>query len=325
LPQEDNTSAVVQEETQEETQAAAEYDAPQGQPESKEIDQYTQLDQFDGEHAQEDGFPHDDQAKTHEDQNEDHYDSEGQQSESTATVAPLSGEAETTEQIEDVTVDAADANDDENSGLDDYYNDEDNGFGDDQQNFHDEFDGENNDAGAQEPADHAPGPDEDGDELDAAPTDEVVSTDAFNNAEDETFQDQTESTLNGVPKDAAAKEQTPDHADDLLEIAPDVLQTPAKDIARESLDQKEGVDSGEPEHNLAHNEGADEQHFNDDHFGQTDDNLEEFEAVVLAETDHSLADSEPSANLSAKRSREDDDDDEWDLVETTIDTKRRRS
>jgi hypothetical protein len=242
-------------------------------------------------------------------------------------VAPLSGETEITELIEDVSADAAEANydqnEDENDGFDaDYYNNEDNGFGDDQQNFEDESAGEDKDTGAQQPAGHAPGGD--GDELGAAPTDEVVSAVAFDNEGAQTSHDQAEPTLNGAPQDASGKEQTPDHADDLLEIAPDVLQSPAKDTEHEPLDHIESVDSGEPERELAHNEGADQQHFNKDNFGEHDPKLEESEAVVLAEEDHSLADSEPSANLSAKRSREDDDDDEWDLVETTIDTKRRR-
>ena len=326
LPQEDIASAAAQEETQ----AAPEFDALQGSPQGKETDQFDHFEHVEGEHAQEDGSHHDDEAETHDDRNEDHYDSEGQQTESTATVAPLSGETEITELIEDVSADAAEAkydqNEDENDGFDpDYYNNEDNGFGDDQQNFQDESAGEDNDAGAQQPAGHAPGPDGDGDELGAAPTDEVVSADTFDNEGAHTSHDQTEPTLNGAPQDESGKEQTPDHADDLLEIAPDVLQSPAKDTEHEPLDHIESVDSGEPEHELAHNEGADEQHFNKDNFGEHDPKLEESEAVVLAEADHSLANSEPSAILSAKRSREDDDDDEWDLVETTIDTKRRRS
>ncbi|KAJ5312150.1 hypothetical protein N7508_002980 [Penicillium antarcticum] len=322
LPQEDIASAAVQEQTR----AAPEYDALQGQPKGRENDQ-SGFEHFEGEHVQEDSLHDDDQGENYDNENEGHYDSEGQQSESTATVAPLSGEAEITEQIEDVSTDAAEAkydqNEDENGGFDaEYYNDEDNGFGD-QGNFQDEFTGEDNDSGAQAPADHAPGPDGDEDELDAAPTDEVVSADAFNTEGDQTFNEQVEPTSNGAPQEASGKEQTPDHSNDLLEIAPDVLQSPAKDTEHE-LDHIEGVVSGEPEHKFAHDEGADEQHF-EDNFGEYAPKVDESEAVVLAEADTSVADAEPSAILSSKRSREDDDDDEWDLVETTVDTKRRRS
>ncbi|KAJ5747095.1 uncharacterized protein N7511_008791 [Penicillium nucicola] len=314
---------------QDESNGVLQADDLQGQVEGKETDEPDELEHFEGEHAQEDDLHNDDQAENYDDENEDHYDSEGQQSESTATVAPLSAEAEVTEQTEEVSTDPAAVHHDQHDGENDevnadYYNDEDNSYGD-QENFQDEVTGEDINAGAQTLAGDATGPDEEEDELDAAPTDEVVSTDAFNNEGDQTFDYPVEPTSNGAQQDASYTEQTRDHADDLLEIAPDVLQSPAKHTENEPLYHIEGVDSGELVDELAYDGVTDEQHFNEDNFGEHDPHLEDSEAVVLAEADPLVPDAESSAPLSAKRSREDADDDEWDLVETTVDTKRRRS
>ena len=106
------------------------------------------------------------------------------------------------------------------------------------------------------------------------------------------------------------------------------MQTPPKDTENDALDHFEGIDYDEPEDELdapvaTDDEGADDHEFDENHFGDYDTHFEESEAVELVGTDPSLTDPQTNQSSSAKRSREDEDD--WDLVETTADTKRRRS
>ncbi|KGO38751.1 Uncharacterized protein family UPF0646 [Penicillium expansum] len=278
--------------------------------------------------------------------NEEHYDSEGRQSDSTATVAALPSASEIKEHVQhvplDVTADAGtDQNDDENFygeelenddlGAEEYYEHEDIGSVDDSEAFQKDITGsENIDFDAQEPADQTSVLDEeDADELDAPPTDEVVSEIILQDENNHPSHDQPAPPLGSGLNDASdKKEQTPEPADDLLGIAVDLMQTPPKDIEDDALDHFEGIDYNEPEDELdapvaADDESADDHEFDENHFGDYDTHFEESEAVELVGTDPSLTDPQTNQSSSAKRSREDEDD--WDLVETTVDTKRRRS
>ena len=280
----------------------------------------------------------------HADMSEEHYDSEGRQSDSTATVAAMPGASEIKEHTQhaplDVVADAGkDQNDEENYygedldnddlGAEEYYEYEDIGSVDDSEAFQKDFTGsENPDVVAQEPADQPFVLDEeDADELDAPPTDEVVSEILLRDETNHPSHDQPAPPLDGGLDDASdKKEQTPEPADDLLGIAVDLMQTPAKDTENDALDNFEGIDYDEDELDApvaADDEGADDHEFDENHFGDYDTHFEESEAVELVGTDPSLTDPQPNQSSSAKRSREDEDD--WDLVETTADTKRRRS
>ncbi|KAJ5365677.1 hypothetical protein N7517_008563 [Penicillium concentricum] len=316
-------------------EAAPESESHPAQPGSKEPDHSDVSRQLERGQDQDQGYSHD-----HGDTNEEHYDSEGPQSDSTATVAALPGASEVKEHTQHVPP-AADVGTDQNDeeeyygedhenddlGSEEYYEHEDIGSVDDSEAFQKDITGsENADVDAQEPADHASVLDEeDTDELDAPPTDEIVS--------EVPVQDDTNRPSHDQPRDIGLhdasdkKERTPEPADDLLGIAVDLMQTPPRDTENDSLDHFEGIDYDEPEDELeAHvsaDEGADDHEFDDNHFGDYDTHFEESEAVELVGTDPSLTDPQTNQIPSAKRSREDEDD--WNLVETTVDTKRRRS
>lgn len=134
---------------------------------------------------------------------------------------------------------------------------------------------------------------------------------------------ESESTVdNAPPEESNENIEFDEHdlgsEDDLLGIAEDVLQTPTKDGQGDQAENSEDdlttppvekVDTRDPH--------ADE--------GEDDDIYADFETsetIQLGETDPSLADSQPQDNLSAKRSRDEEDD--WDFVDTNPDLKRRR-
>ncbi|KAJ5211040.1 hypothetical protein N7491_010856 [Penicillium cf. griseofulvum] len=317
--------------------------APESEPHPAQLESKEQ-DQFDVSHHletdQDQAYDHD-----HDDTNEEHYDSEGRQSDSTATVAAVPGASEVKEHIPHVLPDVAaeagtDQNDeedyygedheDDDLGPEEYYEHEDIGSVDDSEAFQKDITGsENADVDAQEPADQASVLDEedDRDELDAPPTDEVVSEILLQNDTNRPSHNQPTPPLgSGLPDGSDKKEKTLEPADDLLGITVDLVQTPPRDTENDTLDHFEGIDYDEPEDELdAHvsaDDGADGQDFDENHFGDYDTHFEESEAVELVGTDPSLTDPQTDQN-SAKRSREDEDD--WDLVETTADTKRRRS
>ncbi|KOS38573.1 hypothetical protein ACN38_g10599 [Penicillium nordicum] len=320
-------------------EASPESEAHLAQPEQSE---HKELDHFDVSHLEKD--PEQEHDHGHADMNEEHYDSEGRQSDSTATVAAMPGASETKEHTQhiplDVAVDAGiDQNDEEDYyeedlenddlGAQEYYEHEDIGSVDDSEAFQEDVAGrENADVDVQEPADQAFMLDEeDADELDAPPTDEVVSEILLRDETNHPSHDQPAPPLDGGLHDASdKKEQTLEPADDLLGIAVDLMQTPPKDTENDALDHFEGIDYDEAEDDLdapvaADDEGADDHEFDENHFDDYDTHFES-EAVELG-TDPSLTDPQTNQSSSAKRSREDEDD--WDLVETTADPKRRRS
>lgn len=324
-------------------EAAAEPESHPAQPESKDSDHFDVSRHLERDQDQE-------YDRGHGDTNEEHYDSEGRQSDSTATVAALPSASEIQEYTQHVPLDVAAAagtyeNDDEHYygedpenddlGAEEYYEDEDIGSVDDSVDDSEAFQkditgSENADVDAQEPADQASVLDEeDTDELDAPPTDEVVSEILLRDETNHPSHDQPAPPLDsGLHDPSDKKVQTPEPADDLLGITVDLMQTPPRDTEKDVLDDFEGIDYDEPEDELdapvaADDEGAHDHEFDKNHFGDYDTHFEESEAVELVGTDPSLTGPQTNQNSSAKRSREDEDD--WDLVETTVDTKRRRS
>ncbi|KAF3026246.1 hypothetical protein E8E15_009700 [Penicillium rubens] len=319
-------------------EAAPESESRLAQPENKESDHFDESRHLESDQDQE--YDH-----GHGDTNEEHYDSEDRLSDSTATVAALPGASEIKEHTQHVPLDVAadagtDQNDDENYyaedpendglGAEEYY-EEDIGSVDDSEAFQKDITGsENADVNAQGPADQASVLDEeDTDELDAPPTDEVVSEILLRDETTHPSHDQPAPPLDsGLHDTSDKKEQTPEPAHDLLGISVDLMQTPRRDTEDDALDHFEGIDYDEPEdeldaHVAADDEGADDHEFDENHFGDYDTHFEESEAGELVGTDPSLTDPQNNQNSSAKRSREDEED--WDLVETTVDSKRRRS
>ncbi|KAJ5774935.1 hypothetical protein N7457_009831 [Penicillium paradoxum] len=306
-----------------------------GQPEESEHLEIEQAHQYDYVHG---------------DTTEDHYDSEGPQgphSESTATISGFIVENETKENTQDVSPDAAhagpsgaDQTDHENFyeeependdlGPEEYYEDENPDSLDDPEASHNDITGvEDDNVETQESADQAHVLDEeDEDELDAPPTNEIVSATSLQHETTDHPHDQTGPLSDsGLQADSDKKDRTPEPADDLLEIAEDLLQTPPRDTEPDDLDHFKDIDYEESEDELAapvagDDEGVHDHEFDENHFGDYDTHFEEPEAAELVEVDHSLTDS-PNQNSSTKRSREDDE--HSDVVPTTTDTKRRRS
>lgn len=141
--------------------------------------------------------------------------------------------------------------------------------------------------------------------------------------EDHQSQGESESTVGNVPHEeheehadlqAHNQENDFDHEDDLLGISEDVLQDNHED-------QPEN-----PEDDLATPPGEEvDAHGSQDREGENDDlyvDLETSETVEIGDTGQSPADSQPTDNASAKRSREEED--EWDFADTNPDLKRRR-
>lgn len=272
-------------------------------------------------------------------QNEKHYDSEAQKTDSTATVASMSELAGTTSQVQDASVDNPEgalqhhdpaAQDGEAGDGEDFDHEEhETNDVEEPQEFHDEFFGEEHDA--EGPADHY---EEFANEPDAAPADGSTSADALEGEIDHVSYDQSESTLENAPQeDFRTQEQTPEPEDDLLGIAEDLMQTPAKNHQNGQLEHIESVDQEQyPEDDLGtpppiDEDGADDQQAGDGDYDDDDNNYPDFEvseAIELGGTDASLTDSQTYDHLSTKRSREEED--EWEITDTTTpDTKRPRS
>ncbi|KAJ5088714.1 hypothetical protein N7456_012330 [Penicillium angulare] len=116
--------------------------------------------------------------------------------------------------------------------------------------------------------------------------------------------EESESTLDNAPQGDLSHQQTPEPEDDLLGIADDVLRTPKDEEKHEDelvdLDFEDGADDIDYHH---------------------DPELDVTEGLELGEIDPST--DSHNDNLSVKRSREEED--EWDITEsTTPDLKRRR-
>jgi hypothetical protein len=314
-------------------ESAAESAPHATQPQSEELEQH---EEFRDNQASE--YDH-----GHGDPTEEQYDSDGPHSDSTATVAGLTRESEIKESIHDTSTEVAHVGTDQNDNENHYEVDHASGeleagecyehehispYEDPEVSQGDITVGETGDAETQEHDDQVSVLDEgDADELDAPPTNEIVP--AVSLQDENTSQDQTARLLHGELQGASdTKEKTPEPADDLLGSAEDLLQNPPRVTGSDTLDHFEGIDYDEPEDEsaapaAAEDEGADEQEFdeNENHFGDYDTYVEETETVELVGADPSLTDS-PNNNLSSKRSREDEDD--WDLEEPTLESKRRR-
>ncbi|KAJ5581610.1 hypothetical protein N7535_000230, partial [Penicillium sp. DV-2018c] len=183
------------------------------------------------------------------------------------------------------------------------------------------------DAEIQQPDDQVSALDEeDADELEALPTDEIVPTVSLQDENDDVSRDQTARLL---PREStgASEEQPPEPTDDLPGSAEELPQAPLGDTEVDIPGHFEGIDydelvDGSAAPAAAENEDVDEQEFdeNENHFDDFESDAEETEGAEVVGYP-SLADS-PNNNLSSKRSREDEDD--WDLEEPTLESKRRR-
>ncbi|KAJ5819237.1 hypothetical protein N7474_004828 [Penicillium riverlandense] len=268
---------------------------------------------------------------------EEFYDSESHNTESTATVAAPSGvkETEAPNEEEEVSADITNPTSDHHHGELSAGED----FGD--EHIHeqgDEIHGSGNGIEEGEFEDDYPaegnGDEADGtlhDDLDPAHDEEhIAGPDGGledDNAAAEISQDQPPSTLEGAPQPVSAhEEQTPEPADDLLGIAEDLMQTPAKNGPSGNLEHATGADEDEfPDDELLTppplaGDALDEHQFDDgDYF-----DLEGSEDGEPRETDLALTETPSHENGSAKRAR--DVEDEWDEEETTTpDTKKPRS
>jgi hypothetical protein len=279
--------------------------------------------------------------QVHDDTNAERYESDAPQSESTATIVTSSGEADINEHNQDEQVqqvDGVDAeqHDDEKSHAEEpeydelgpeEYEDGEIAPVDNSEPFQETG---NDDVEAQQLASQPPiSQREDGDDLDAAPSKEIAPVEPLQDEATASFPEQSAPTIDDGLQDVSdKKEQTPEPTNDLLGIAVDVMQTPPKDTEHNSVDHFEGLDYDDHDDEFAvsaapDNEDADNQEFDVNEFGDYDANFAESEAVELVGTDPSLADSQPHDNASTKRSRDEEDD--WDVVDTTLDNKRRRS
>ncbi|KAJ5642114.1 hypothetical protein N7490_006114 [Penicillium lividum] len=154
--------------------------------------------------------------------------------------------------------------------------------------------------------------------LEAVDQYDHVSEEALEQNTDPNAYEESESTLENLSREDV--ERTPEPENHLLEIAEDVLQTPAK----------EKKDDGN-----AHSVDSVDQEYLDDfaappfEHGDDDDEDYNYDYEFVPEEENELGGRDPSTdfhapdNLSVKRSR--DEDDEWDITEaTTPELKRRR-
>ena len=167
---------------------------------------------------------------------------------------------------------------------------------------------------------------------DTAPQEDEGSANVSHNDIDPASYDQSESTVENVPQeDPSREERTPEPEDDLLGIAEDLMQTPAKGHQDGQAEDFEGEHQDEyPEDGLdgpLDDDDADDQDASDEDFDTWYPDFEATEVTGATETggaDPSLTDSQAHDNPSTKRSREEDE--EWDLADdTNPDIKRRRS
>ncbi|KAJ5167312.1 uncharacterized protein N7482_006093 [Penicillium canariense] len=287
---------------------------------------------------------------------EESYDSEAHKTESTATVVPASDQIRANESTEDVSADVAesaleqhdadeeDGNDpegeefndedydEESSGQDDYSGHE----GLEHEEFQEKVVGEeNDDSGAEDdayPVDFVSAHDDEAsNELDVAPANEDASADTLQEDVDHESNYESEPTMENTPQEEPGNhERAPELEDDLLGIAEDVMQTPAKDLEDdlehiESVDLEQELEDGFPDAPTVDGNGANGDQA-DDGNGEYDDYtaFEVSDRIELGEIDPSHTDShQPHENPSTKRSREEED--EWDIEETsTLENKRRR-
>ncbi|KAJ5625016.1 hypothetical protein N7510_001325 [Penicillium lagena] len=266
---------------------------------------------------------------------EEFYDSEGHKTESTATVAAPSGAKEPEAPNEEVSADSTDPisnhhgelSEGEDFGDEDIHEQGDETHGPGNGLEEEEFEGDY-------PAEDNGDEEADGilhDDLDPAHDEEhIAGPDGGPQAGDaaaEISQDQPHSMLEDALQHVSAhEEQTPEPADDLLGIAEDLMQTPAKNDPSGDLEHATGADEDEfPDDELLTppplaGDAPDEHQFDDDDYFD----LEASGDGELHETDLGLTETPSHENGSTKRAR--DLEDEWDEEETTTpDTKKPRS
>lgn len=163
-------------------------------------------------------------------------------------------------------------------------------------------------------------------EPDPRSTTAVTPAEPLNKTDPSPLQ-QTTSTIDTEPQDTVfRKEQTPEPTDDLLGIAVDIMQTPAKDahLAPEDFEEIDYHEDGDEHAASAASDNQDpsEHELGEDEFDDYDPEFEETEAVALDETDLSFADPQSHEHAPTKRTRDEADD--WDVVDSNLEPKRRR-
>ncbi|CAG7973849.1 unnamed protein product [Penicillium salamii] len=276
------------------------------------------------------------QGDLHE-ENDEHYESEGQRSESTATVNAAPGETDVAEDARDEQTEEFDENTrGEDPDYDelgpDYYEDEelviDHPVASHEASHEGESSSHTEGGDAEQQISQAPILDkQDENEPDKTPADAANLVEPFPNEETGKDDEQTASALDSEFQNAAeAKEQTPEPRDDLLGIAVDLMQTPAKDDEQDAFDHFDDLDYDEHEKEPAApaSVGSQDanQEFDENEFGDYDTNFDDTEAAEPGETGPSFAESQSNDNGTTKRSRDEEDD--WDVENTTLDAKRRR-
>lgn len=313
--------------------------------ESAPADKEAEAETGDHEEAQEvKGDVYEEDAPIGQDDNEEegHYDSEAQITDSSATVASVSHSNEQNEQVENGATATTEPNalrqqDEENADGDDIEHGADSHqaetYG--RENAADFQDTHASEHATEETEDHA---DKKPHVPDAVHEDEEYPA----GDQDDGSYEQSESTLEPAPReDAANKEHTPEPEDDLLGIAEDLMQSPAKNRQNGQVDLLESFEQEHSDDDLATppppvDDGAAVDDADNQQSGDGDDDFDDYypppdlevtevtEAIELGEEDPSLTDSHTLDNVSTKRSREEED--EWDIVEaTTPELKRRRS
>lgn len=273
---------------------------------------------------------------------EEHYDSEAQHTDSSATVASVSHE---NQQVEIGATASVESNDlgqqvEESADVQDFEHEDVSKQAEtyETENPEDSHDTHAGEHATQETEDHA---DENPNDPAVVPEDEEYPA---GNIDDGSYE-QSESTLEPARReDAAHHEQTPELEDDLLGIAEDLMQSPAKNRQNGQLEPTESFEHEHSEDDLATppppvDNGAEDDDADNQQSGDGDGDDDDFddyypppdlevtevtEAIELGEEDPSLTDSHTLDNVSTKRSREEED--EWDIAEaTTPELKRRRS
>lgn len=284
-----------------------------------------------------------DAQPTHDDDQDDRYDSEAHKTESSATVVEATATNEHADHVSAGDIEGAveqDVADDlvgDGANLEEFDQEQPESV-----NFeeHDDFAYEESLTEENEDHDQIIHEHESIHEADVAPEDESASAANFAGDDERVSHHQPESTVETVAQeDAADQENTPEPEDDLLDIPEDLVQAPAKN-------QPEGRhDHTEEAHPEQFDEYEDEEHANDDELAApatdqdgADDHqsaedfddyypppdLEVTEALELGGIDLPHTDTQNHDNLSVKRSR--DEEEEEDIADTTTpDTKRRRS
>ncbi|KAJ5649081.1 uncharacterized protein N7484_002804 [Penicillium longicatenatum] len=151
------------------------------------------------------------------------------------------------------------------------------------------------------------------------------SEDALEDNTDPNAYEESESTLENLPQEDSFPEQPQEPENYLLGIAEDVMQTPAKNNQHDQADASNGANEEYFEDDFtasSFEDGGDGQQNSENDYNY-DPELDAPEEPELGEMDPSSTDSHAPDNLSVKRSR--DEDDEWDITETTTpEIKRRR-